>query len=85
MLDMLLAASGSLDFVFQVAAIVTQPPAAKNKGTKLMPSAVVQVMLDRRFPDNLIFTPPPARWGCTFSRIIIRIFLHIEYIMTLNV
>ncbi|KAL5228356.1 hypothetical protein ABZP36_016621 [Zizania latifolia] len=56
-LDTLLVASGSPDSAFQVAAIVTQPPAAKNRGRKLMPSAVAQLALDRGFPEDLIFTP----------------------------
>ncbi|XP_024314737.1 uncharacterized protein LOC100845293 isoform X2 [Brachypodium distachyon] len=56
-LDTLLAASGSPDSIFQVAAIVTQPPASKNRGRKLMPSAVAQLALDRGFPHDLIFTP----------------------------
>ncbi|WVZ69249.1 hypothetical protein U9M48_018064, partial [Paspalum notatum var. saurae] len=60
-LDTLLAASGSPDSAFQVAAVVTQPPAAKNRGRKLMPSAVAQLALDRGFPEELIFTPERAR------------------------
>ncbi|KAJ1284819.1 hypothetical protein BS78_03G234700 [Paspalum vaginatum] len=60
-LDTLLAASGSPDSAFQVAAVVTQPPAAKNRGRKLMPSAVAQLALDRGFPEELIFTPERPR------------------------
>lgn len=60
-LDTLLAASGSPESGFQVAAVVTQPPAAKNRGRKLMPSAVAQLALDRGFPEELIFTPERAR------------------------
>ena len=60
-LDTLLAASGSPDSGFQVAAVVTQPPAAKNRGRKLMPSAVAQLALERGFPEELIFTPEKAR------------------------
>lgn len=60
-LDTLLAASGSPDSGFQVAAVVTQPPAAKNRGRKLMPSAVAQLALDRGFLEELIFTPERAR------------------------
>ncbi|GJM93528.1 hypothetical protein PR202_ga10091 [Eleusine coracana subsp. coracana] len=59
-LDTLLAASGSPEFAFKVAAVVTQPPAAKNRGRKLMPSAVAQLALDRGFPEDLIFTPERA-------------------------
>uniref|UniRef100_A0A804NF15 Methionyl-tRNA formyltransferase, mitochondrial n=1 Tax=Zea mays TaxID=4577 RepID=A0A804NF15_MAIZE len=60
-LDKLLGASGSPESAFQVAAVVTQPPAAKNRGRKLMPSAVAQLALDRGFPEELIFTPERAR------------------------
>ncbi|CAM0882179.1 unnamed protein product [Alopecurus aequalis] len=59
-LDTLLNASSSPDAAFQVAAVVTQPPAAKNRGRKLMPSAVAQLALDRGFPGDLIFTPERA-------------------------
>jgi methionyl-tRNA formyltransferase len=59
-LDTLLAASSSPDSAFQVAAVVTQPPAAKNRGRKLLPSAVAQLALDRGFPGDLIFTPERA-------------------------
>ncbi|XP_066306800.1 uncharacterized protein [Miscanthus floridulus] len=60
-LDKLLGASGSPESAFKVAAVVTQPPAAKNRGRKLMPSAVAQLALDRGFPEELIFTPERAR------------------------
>uniref|UniRef100_A0A0D9YDD5 Methionyl-tRNA formyltransferase, mitochondrial n=1 Tax=Oryza glumipatula TaxID=40148 RepID=A0A0D9YDD5_9ORYZ len=59
-LETLLVASESPDSAFQVAAVVTQPPAAKNRGRKLMPSAVAQLALDRGFPGDLIFTPERA-------------------------
>ncbi|XP_040381707.1 methionyl-tRNA formyltransferase isoform X3 [Oryza brachyantha] len=59
-LETLLVASDSPDSAFQVAAVVTQPPAAKNRGRKLMPSAVAQLALDRGFPGDLIFTPERA-------------------------
>uniref|UniRef100_A0A0E0JML5 Methionyl-tRNA formyltransferase, mitochondrial n=1 Tax=Oryza punctata TaxID=4537 RepID=A0A0E0JML5_ORYPU len=59
-LETLLVASESPDCAFQVAAVVTQPPAAKNRGRKLMPSAVAQLALDRGFPGDLIFTPERA-------------------------
>ncbi|KAM3350859.1 hypothetical protein ACQJBY_023114 [Aegilops geniculata] len=59
-LDTLLAASSSPDSAFQVAAVVTQPPAAKNRGRKLLPSAVAQLALERGFPGDLIFTPERA-------------------------
>jgi len=57
--------AGKKNLVFlgspQVAAVVTQPPAAKNRGRKLMPSAVAQLALERGFPEELIFTPEKAR------------------------
>uniref|UniRef100_A0A0D9V4A2 Methionyl-tRNA formyltransferase, mitochondrial n=1 Tax=Leersia perrieri TaxID=77586 RepID=A0A0D9V4A2_9ORYZ len=59
-LETLLVASESPDSAFQVAAVVTQPPAAKNRGRKLLPSAVAQLALDRGFPSDLIFTPERA-------------------------
>uniref|UniRef100_A0A0E0C6C6 methionyl-tRNA formyltransferase n=1 Tax=Oryza meridionalis TaxID=40149 RepID=A0A0E0C6C6_9ORYZ len=59
-LETLLVASESPDSSFQVSAVVTQPPAAKNRGRKLMPSAVAQLALDRGFPGDLIFTPERA-------------------------
>ncbi|XP_047058433.1 methionyl-tRNA formyltransferase-like [Lolium rigidum] len=59
-LDTLLAASSSPDSAFQVAAVVTQPPATKNRGRKPLPSAVAQHALDRGFPGDLIFTPKRA-------------------------
>ncbi|KAE8802818.1 Methionyl-tRNA formyltransferase [Hordeum vulgare] len=59
-LETLLSASSSTDSAFQVAAVVTRPPATKNRGRKPMPSAVAQFALDRGFPGDLIFTPERA-------------------------
>jgi methionyl-tRNA formyltransferase len=59
-LDTLLVASGSPNSAFRVAAVVTQPPAAKTRGRKLMPSAVAQLALERGFREDLIFTPERA-------------------------
>ncbi|XP_020105896.1 uncharacterized protein LOC109722301 isoform X4 [Ananas comosus] len=61
-LHKLLAASEDPDSIFQVMlqAIVTQPPAARDRGRKLMPSAVAQLALERGFPRELIFTPERA-------------------------
>lgn len=56
-LDALLNASTAPDSLFEVAAIVTQPPSRKSRGKKLMPSPLAQHALDRGFPSNLIFTP----------------------------
>ena len=49
-----------LSHVIQVAAIVTQPPARRDRGRKLMPSPVAQYALDRGFSPDLIFTPERA-------------------------
>jgi methionyl-tRNA formyltransferase len=43
-----------------VAAIVTQPPARRDRGKKLMPSPVAEFALDTGFPSDLIFTPERA-------------------------
>ncbi|KAM1011896.1 hypothetical protein EV1_046675 [Malus domestica] len=59
-LDALLNASTAADSLFEVAAIVTQPPSRKSRGKKLMPSPLAQHALDRGFPSNLIFTPERA-------------------------
>ncbi|CAB4273717.1 unnamed protein product [Prunus armeniaca] len=59
-LDALLNASTAPDSLFEVAAIVTQPPSRKSRGKKLMPSPLAQHALDRGFPSNLIFTPERA-------------------------
>jgi methionyl-tRNA formyltransferase len=74
-LDKLLGASGSPESAFKVAAVVTQPPAAKNRGRKLMPSAVAQLALDRGFPEELIFTPERAREVPTFLTTTLESFL----------
>ncbi|XP_048230588.1 methionyl-tRNA formyltransferase isoform X2 [Ricinus communis] len=59
-LDALFNASSSPNSIFEVAAIVTQPPARKGRGRKLMPSPAAQYALDRGFPPDLIFTPERA-------------------------
>lgn len=43
-----------------MAAIVTQPPARRDRGKKLMPSPVAEFALDTGFPSDLIFTPERA-------------------------
>ncbi|GMH04342.1 hypothetical protein Nepgr_006181 [Nepenthes gracilis] len=60
-LDALFAASESLDSMFEVAAIVTQPPSARDRGRKVVRSSVAQYSLDRGFSSELIFTPEHAR------------------------
>lgn len=59
-LDALLNASASPDSLFQVAAIVTQPAAKRERGKKLMPSPLAKYALDRGFSSDLIFTPQRA-------------------------
>ncbi|KAL6993973.1 methionyl-tRNA formyltransferase [Sarracenia purpurea var. burkii] len=59
-LDALLNASSAPDSVFEVAAIVTQPPSGRDRGRKVMPSPVAQHALDKGFPSDLIFTPVRA-------------------------
>ncbi|CAN0897437.1 Methionyl-tRNA formyltransferase [Linum grandiflorum] len=59
-LDSLFNASSSPSSIFEVAAIVTQPPARRGRGKKLTPSPVAQHALDRGFPSDLIFTPEKA-------------------------
>ncbi|PIA63737.1 hypothetical protein AQUCO_00201228v1 [Aquilegia coerulea] len=59
-LDKLLNASTAPDSLFEVTAIVTQPPSRKGRGRKLTPSPVGQVALERGFTPDLIFTPEKA-------------------------
>ncbi|KAK9266010.1 hypothetical protein L1049_010747 [Liquidambar formosana] len=59
-LDDLFNASKAPDSLFEVAAIVTQPPSARDRGRKVMPSPVAQHALDRGFPSDLIFSPVRA-------------------------
>ncbi|KVH92397.1 Formyl transferase, C-terminal [Cynara cardunculus var. scolymus] len=59
-LETLLDASNAADSMFEVAAIVTQPPSGRDRGRKVMPSPVAQHALDRGFPADLIFTPVKA-------------------------
>ncbi|XP_047956412.1 methionyl-tRNA formyltransferase [Salvia hispanica] len=59
-LDALFTASSAPDSLFEITAIVTQPPSARDRGRKVMPSPVAQHALDRGFPSELIFTPIKA-------------------------
>ncbi|KAI4321365.1 hypothetical protein MLD38_034756 [Melastoma candidum] len=59
-LEALFDASASPHSSFQVAAIVTQPPARRDRGKKLLPSPVAQFALQRGFSPQLIFTPERA-------------------------
>ncbi|XP_052197872.1 uncharacterized protein LOC127804858 isoform X2 [Diospyros lotus] len=59
-LEDLLNASSAPDSLFEVTAIVTQPPSGRDRGRKVMPSPVAQHALDRGFPSDSIFTPERA-------------------------
>ncbi|KAI3431953.1 uncharacterized protein J3R85_007836 [Psidium guajava] len=59
-LDALFNASSSQDSPFEVAAIVTQPPARRDRGKKILPSPVAQYALNRGFSPELILTPEQA-------------------------
>ncbi|XP_039160799.1 uncharacterized protein LOC120289634 [Eucalyptus grandis] len=59
-LDALFNAPSSPDSPFEVAAIVIQPPARRNRGKRIMPSPVAQYALDRGFSPELILKPEPA-------------------------
>ncbi|KAL0343410.1 UNVERIFIED_CONTAM: Methionyl-tRNA formyltransferase [Sesamum angustifolium] len=59
-LDSLFNASSAPDSLFEIAAIVTQPPSGRDRGRKVMPSPVAQHAVDRGFPSELIFTPAKA-------------------------
>ncbi|XP_057447371.1 uncharacterized protein LOC130739149 [Lotus japonicus] len=59
-LDALLTASTSPHSSFEVAAIVTQPNARRDRGKKLMPSPLASYALERGFSSHLIFTPERA-------------------------
>ncbi|KAG5623688.1 hypothetical protein H5410_008906 [Solanum commersonii] len=59
-LDALFNASAAPDSLFEITAIVTQPPSGRDRGRKVMPSPVAQHALDRGFPSDLIFTPVKA-------------------------
>uniref|UniRef100_A0A7N0V6L5 methionyl-tRNA formyltransferase n=1 Tax=Kalanchoe fedtschenkoi TaxID=63787 RepID=A0A7N0V6L5_KALFE len=59
-LDALFNASKAPDSLFEVAAVVTQPAAARDRGRKVLPSPVAQYALDRGFPSDHIYTPERA-------------------------
>lgn len=59
-LDALLDSSRADDSLFEVAAIVTQPPAARGRGRKQLPSPVAARALEREFPASLIWSPEKA-------------------------
>lgn len=59
-LDKLLDASHADGSIFEVSAVVTQPPSGRLRGRKQIPSPVAQRALDRSFPADRIFTPARA-------------------------
>uniref|UniRef100_A0A2P2K7M3 methionyl-tRNA formyltransferase n=1 Tax=Rhizophora mucronata TaxID=61149 RepID=A0A2P2K7M3_RHIMU len=59
-LDALFNASAAPNSIFEVAAVVTQPPARRGRGKKLMPSPVAQHAIERGFPTDRILTPERA-------------------------
>ncbi|KAL3813303.1 hypothetical protein ACJIZ3_014571 [Penstemon smallii] len=59
-LDALFYASSAADSLFEIAAIVTQPPSGRDRGRKVLPSPVAQHAMDKGFPSDLIFTPVKA-------------------------
>ncbi|KAG6553189.1 hypothetical protein Mapa_005249 [Marchantia paleacea] len=59
-LDVLLEASQAESSLFEVAAVVTQPPSTRGRGRKLLPSAVEHHALDKGFPADRIFSPQKA-------------------------
>ncbi|XP_027357701.1 uncharacterized protein LOC113867006 [Abrus precatorius] len=59
-LDALLDASASPHSLFEVAAVVTQPPARRDRGKKLALSPLATHALDRGFSSHLIFSPQRA-------------------------
>ncbi|XP_010551967.1 PREDICTED: uncharacterized protein LOC104822436 [Tarenaya hassleriana] len=59
-LEALLDASSASNSSFEVAGIVTQPPARRDRGRKVLPSPVAQFALDKGFPSDLIFSPEKA-------------------------
>ncbi|KAK7265970.1 hypothetical protein RIF29_18607 [Crotalaria pallida] len=60
-LDALLSAESAPDSLFEVAAIVTQPPSKRDRGKRMLPSPLAQHALLRGFSSHLILTPHTAR------------------------
>ncbi|KAK4758418.1 hypothetical protein SAY87_019719 [Trapa incisa] len=100
-LDALFNASLAPDSSFEVAAIVTQPPARRDRGRKLMPSPVAQYAIDNGFSPELIFTPvrageeaflsslkalqPEICITAAYGNILPRKFLNIPQLGTVNI
>ncbi|KAF3795933.1 Methionyl-tRNA formyltransferase [Nymphaea thermarum] len=59
-LGKIMDASQAADSIFELAAIVTQPPSARLRGRRQLPSPVAEHALDSGFPHHLIFTPEKA-------------------------
>lgn len=60
MLHELVDASRADGSIFEVSAVVTQPPSHRLRGRKQIPSPVAQRALDMSFPADRIFTPERA-------------------------
>lgn len=60
MLQKLLDASHADGSIFEVSAVVTQPPSGRLRGRKQIPSPVAQRALDMSYPADRIFTPERA-------------------------
>ncbi|KAL0701018.1 hypothetical protein Bca4012_057140 [Brassica carinata] len=59
-LEALFDASSAPNSSFEVAGIVTQPPARRDRGRKVLPSPVAQYALEKGLPPDLIFSPEKA-------------------------
>ncbi|KAL5721989.1 methionyl-tRNA formyltransferase [Ranunculus cassubicifolius] len=59
-LDNLLNSAKAPNSLFEVAAIVTQPPSRRDRGRKVLPSPVAEHALESGFAPDLIFTPEKA-------------------------
>ncbi|KAF8100008.1 hypothetical protein N665_0233s0010 [Sinapis alba] len=59
-LEALFDASSAPNSSFEVAGIVTQPPARRDRGRKVLPSPVAQYALEKGLPSDLIFSPEKA-------------------------
>ncbi|MCO5576363.1 hypothetical protein L7F22_030173 [Adiantum nelumboides] len=59
-LDQLLIAADGETSSFEVAAVVTQPPAPKGRGQKLQLSPVAELALEKKIPENRIYWPQRA-------------------------
>ncbi|KAI5070258.1 hypothetical protein GOP47_0014601 [Adiantum capillus-veneris] len=59
-LDQLLIAAHAETSLFEVAAVVTQPPAPKGRGQKLSIAPVAELALEKKIPESRVFWPQRA-------------------------